>query len=85
LKKFFIVTAIVSASAMASFSAAFAAPSCEDNLKTMEESLKKVKLSDADMKAVTDLKAKATERCTAEDDGRAEGFIADAMKIITKK
>lgn len=85
MKKFFIISAIAGATAMASFSAAFAAPSCEDNLKTMEDSLKKAKLSDADMKAVADLKTKATERCVAEDDRRAEGFIADAMKIITKK
>lgn len=85
MKKFFIISAIAGTTAMASFSAAFAAPSCEDNLKTMEESLKKVTLGDADLKAVADLKAKATERCVAEDDRRAEGFIADAMKIITKK
>ena len=85
MKKFFIISAIVSATATASFSSAFAAPSCEDSMKTMEDSLKKAKLSDVDMKTVTDLKAKATERCTAEDDRRAEGFIADAMKIITKK
>lgn len=85
MKKFFIISAIAGAAVTASFSAAFAAPSCEDSMKTMEESLKKVKLSDADMKTVMDLKAKATERCTAEDDRRAEGFIADAMKIITKK
>ena len=85
MKKFFIISAIVSATATASFSTAYAAPSCEDGLKAMEESLKIAKLSDADTKAVTDLKAKATERCLAEDDRRAEGFIADAMKIITKK
>ena len=85
MKKFFIISAIVSAAAAASFSTAFAAPSCEDGLKTMEENLKKAKLSDADTKAVADLKTKATERCVAEDDRRAEGFIADAMKIIAKK
>ena len=85
MKKFLIVTALASTTAMAGFSSAFAAPTCEDNLKKMEDTMKTKKLSDADMKSVMDLKAKASERCTAEDDKRAEGFIADAMKIITKK
>ena len=36
------------------------------------------------MKSVTDLKVKAEERCTAEDDKRSDGFVTDAMKIMGK-
>ena len=57
---------------------------CEDMLKTLDEAIKTAKLSDADMKSVTDLKAKAEERCAAEDDKRSDGFVADAMKILGK-
>ena len=39
----------------------------------------------ADMKTVADLKAKGEERCTAEDDRRADGFLNDALAIVTKK
>jgi hypothetical protein len=57
---------------------------CEDMLKTLDETIKTAKLSNADVTAVTDLKAKAEERCTAEDDKRSDGFVADAMKIMGK-
>ena len=67
----------------ASLARAESAP-CEDVLKTLDDAIKTAKLSDADMKAVTDLKAKAEERCTAEDDKRSDGFVADAMKIMGK-
>jgi hypothetical protein len=61
------------------------AVACEDMLKTLEDTLKTAKPSDADMKAVMDLKAKAEERCKAEDDRRADGFVEEAMKLLTKK
>ena len=57
---------------------------CEDMLKTLAETMKTAKLSEADMKSVTDLKVKAEERCTAEDDKRSDGFVTDAMKIMGK-
>jgi hypothetical protein len=57
---------------------------CEDMLKTLAETMKTAKLNDADMKSVNDLKAKAEERCTAEDDKRSDGFVTDAMKIMGK-
>ena len=56
----------------------------EDMLVTLSDTIKTAKLSDADTKAVNELKAKAEERCTAEDDKRSDGFIADAMKIMGK-
>ena len=76
LAAFLSVTSISSAFAMS-------AP-CEDMLKTLVETMKTTKLNDSDMKKVTDLKAKAEERCTAEDDKRSDGFVADAMKIMGK-
>ena len=86
MKKFLIISTIASATAFAVFTSAFAAPpTCEDLIKKMEVTMKTTKLKDADMKAVLALKSKATERCVAEDDRRAEGFISDEMKIITKK
>ena len=74
---------VISLSSYASLARAESAP-CEDMLKTLNDTIATAKLSDADMKKVTDLKAKAEERCTAEDDKRSDGFVADAMKIMGK-
>ena len=65
-------------------SSAYSAVPCEDMLVTLNDTMKAAKLSDADTKAVNELKAKAEERCTAEDDKRSDGFVADAMKIMGK-
>ena len=56
----------------------------EDMLVTLSDTFKTAKLSDADTKAVNELKAKAEGRCAAEDDKRSDGFIADAMEIMGK-
>ena len=74
---------VISLGSFASLARAESAP-CEDMLKTLNDTIATAKLSDADMKKVTDLKAKAEERCTAEDDKRSDGFVADAMKIMGK-
>ena len=81
----FTLATAVSLSAFTSFASAATAVPCEDVLKTLNEALAKAKLSDADMKVVTDLKAKGEERCTAEDDRRADGFFNDALAIVSKK
>jgi hypothetical protein len=36
------------------------------------------------MKKVADLETKGIERCNADDDKRADGFFADALKIMGK-
>jgi hypothetical protein len=78
MKRYFIVSAIVGGSAMASFSAVFAAPlACEGNLQTMGDGVNKMKLSDADIKVVTDLQDSATERFSASGECRAEGILVD--------
>ena len=74
---------VISLGSFASLARAESAP-CEDMLKTLNDTIATAKLSDTDMKKVTDLKAKAEERCTAEDDKRSDGFVADAMKIMGK-
>lgn len=87
MKKFFLATtlvAIASFSILSSAANAAATVPCEDMLVTLNDTIKTAKLSDADTKAVNELKAKAEERCTAEDDKRSDGFVADAMKIMGK-
>lgn len=79
------LTAAVAVGGMTSFAYAAAAVPCEDVLKTLDAALSKAKLSDADKKAVMDLKAKGEERCKAEDDRRADGFFSDALAIVNKK
>jgi hypothetical protein len=87
MKKFFLATALFSAVVAVGFvPLASAAPvPCEDMLKTLRDTLKTAKLSDADMKAVAELQAKGTERCNADDDKRADAFFTDALKIAGKK
>ena len=85
MKKFVLAASLATLTlgSFVSLAQAESAP-CEDMLKTLKDTLKTAKLSDTDMKAVTDLKAKAEERCTAEDDKRSDGFVAEAMKIMGK-
>lgn len=88
MKKFLLVSTFVAVTSVVGFgslaNAATAVP-CEDILVTLNDALGKAKLNDADAKAVADLKAKGEERCTAEDDRRADGFFNDALAIIAKK
>lgn len=87
MKKFLLVSSLIAITTVTSFSSlanAAAAVPCEDVLVTLNDALAKAKLNDADAKAVADLKAKGEERCTAEDDRRADGFFNDALAIVTK-
>lgn len=88
MKKFLLVSAFVVVTAtggLGSLANAATAVPCEDVLVTLNDALAKAKLSDADMMTVTDLKAKGEERCTAEDDRRADDFFNQALAIVTKK
>ena len=58
---------------------------CEDALMELRTAMGAAKLYEADMKAVTGLEAKGVERCSADDDTRADGFFADAMALLAKK
>ena len=57
---------------------------CEDALKEMRAAKSTAKLSADDKTKVDALEAKAIERCNADDDRRADGFLEDAMKLMTK-
>ncbi|MBM7046689.1 MULTISPECIES: hypothetical protein [Rhizobium] len=63
---------------------AAAARPCEDVLKEMRAAKSTAKLSGDDKTKVDALEAKAIERCNADDDKRADGFLEDAMKLMTK-
>ena len=87
MKKIIMATAFVTLTSLTGLASLANAGSvtCEENLKKLSDTMATKKLSPADLKSVNEIVAKATERCTAEDDKRAEAFIADAMKIVTKK
>ncbi len=88
MKKFLLISTFVvvtATSGLSSLANAATAVPCEDVLVTLNEALAKAKLNAADTKAVADLKAKGEERCTAEDDRRADDFFNQALAIVTKK
>ncbi len=57
---------------------------CEDALKEFRAAKASAKVSADVMKKVDELEAKAVERCNADDDKRADQFVADAMKLLGK-
>ena len=88
MNKSILVAALFATVSLANFAApatAGTAVPCEDGLKTLEETLKTTTPSAADLVTINELKTKAAERCVAEDDRRADGFIEEAMKLLAKK
>jgi hypothetical protein len=58
---------------------------CEDMLKTAKDALAAATtLAAADKTKVDELITEGTDRCNADDDKRADGFFADAMKLMGK-
>jgi hypothetical protein len=57
---------------------------CEDMIGMVRDALPMATLAAADAASVADLQARATERCNADDDTRADGFSAQALAIITQ-
>jgi hypothetical protein len=58
---------------------------CEDMLKSTKDTLAAATtLAAADKTKVDELITKGTDRCNADDDKRADGFFADAMKLMGK-
>lgn len=64
--------------------ASAAEPACEDTLKTLQDTIKTTAPKPDVMVKVQVLVDKASERCKSEDDKRANGFAADAMKLLGK-
>lgn len=54
---------------------------CETMLTTLRQAMAAAKLDDARKAQVDDLMGKATERCNADDDTRADGFSAQAIAL----
>lgn len=57
---------------------------CEDALKEFRTVKASAKVSADVMTKVDELEAKAVERCNADDDKRADQFVADATKLLGK-
>lgn len=57
---------------------------CEDMLKDLRAAESTVTLSAADAAKLKELEDKGIERCTADDDARADEFFAQAMKLLGK-
>ena len=72
------------ASILATSAFAAKAVPCEKMLADLRVAQKTVKLSDADAAKVAGLEDKGIERCNADDDGHADEFFSQAMKILGK-
>ena len=80
-----LLAASALAGALAPLSASAASPvPCEQMLKEVTAAEKTSKLSDSDKKKVADLKSQGLERCKADDDAGADGFFAQALKLMGK-
>ncbi|MBD1546257.1 hypothetical protein [Roseibium aggregatum] len=65
---------------------AHAAPvPCEDLKAKLESTMATTQPSPADQAKFQDLKARADERCTAEDDRRADDFYTQALALLGVK
>lgn len=87
MKTFILAAALSTVAAVSAInSSAYAAGAvpCEDMLKEVRATMETAKLSDADKAKVSELEAKGVERCNADDDQRADGFFAEALKIMGK-
>jgi hypothetical protein len=54
---------------------------CESMLEELRSALSGSSIAATDRRAATDLQAKATERCNADDDTRADAFAAQALAL----
>lgn len=57
---------------------------CEDMLKDLRAAEASATLSAADAAKLKELEDKGIERCTADDDARADEFFAQALKLLGK-
>jgi hypothetical protein len=83
MKKIFIIAALAATIITPSFANAAEMP-CEDAIKTLRDTISTVAPKADVMANVQVLLDKALERCNADDDKRADGFAADAMKLMGK-
>lgn len=57
---------------------------CEAMLDDLRAAMADGSIAAADKPNVTDLRAKATERCNADDDTRADAFAAQALALVSR-
>ncbi|MBL4928698.1 hypothetical protein [Fuscibacter oryzae] len=57
---------------------------CEAMLTTLREALAAATPQPANAATISDLQARATERCNADDDAHADAFSAQALALVTK-
>ncbi|MGO4449825.1 hypothetical protein AB4Y96_12920 [Phyllobacterium sp. TAF24] len=87
MKKFALVLSLLTLSTCFATLDGFAASSsvpCEDMLKEVRAAKTAATLTDAEKTKVAELEAKGVERCTADDDKRADEFFAQALKLMGK-
>jgi hypothetical protein len=78
-------TAVLAAVLATPFAAHAASPvPCETMLKDMRAKKAGANLTAAAKAKVDELEAKAIERCNADDDKRSDGFLQDAMNLMSK-
>lgn len=79
-----VLSTVAAGSAATSSAYAASAVPCEDMLKDVRTMMTTANLGDADTAKVAELESKGVERCNADDDQRADGFFAEALKIMGK-
>jgi len=58
---------------------------CEAMLNAVRDGIGAGRAGAADRSKITDLQSRATERCNADDDRRADAFSAEALALMTPK
>lgn len=86
MKKYALALSLVALSTSFVTSDSFAASPvpCEDMLNQVRAAEATATLTDADKTKVSELETKGVERCTADDDKRADEFFAQALKLMGK-
>jgi hypothetical protein len=84
MKKIVLAAAAFSALSLSSSLSYAATIPCEDALKQLRALEGASTASDAIKAEAAKLEAKGVERCTADDDKRADDFFAQATKLLAK-
>lgn len=80
-----LALASVAVTGLAAGHASAAPVACEDLKAKLETAMQTAKPADADKAKFDDLKARGDERCTAEDDRRADDFYTQALALLGVK
>lgn len=78
-----LVAGVIALTAFAGAASAEDIP-CEKMLADLRAALQDAHPSDADAATIKDLEDKGIERCTADDDEKADEFFGQALKLLGK-